>query len=313
MDNQSKIILIAGPTASGKSKFAVRLAKKIDGEIINADSMQVYKQLKILTVRPNESTQKKIKHHLYGVISINKNFSTGMWLKLAISKINEIRSRRKIPIVVGGTGLYFQSLINGLVKIPIIPIKLRNKIRLMQKKYGQKKFYKKLIKLDPKVKNKFNPKDTQRSIRAFEIKTHTKISMYDWFSKTKPTFNENVFLKFYVNFERSKLIKRIEKRTLNLIKMGAILEVAKFNKLRVKRDKSINKVIGIEELTKYLNNQIKLKQAKELIVIKTRQYAKRQTTWARSRMIKWTKIEPHQLSSNIKKITKSSLKLDQLI
>ena len=313
MDNQSKIILIAGPTASGKSKFAVRLAKKIDGEIINADSMQVYKQLKILTVRPNESTQKKIKHHLYGVININKNFSTGMWLKLAISKINEIRSRRKIPIVVGGTGLYFQSLINGLVKIPIIPIKLRNKIRLMQKKYGQKKFYKKLIKLDPKVKNKFNPKDTQRSIRAFEIKTHTKISMYDWFSKTKPTFNESIFLKFYVNFERSKLIKRIEKRTLNLIKMGAILEVAKFNKLRVKRDKSINKVIGIEELTKYLNNQIKLKQAKELIVIKTRQYAKRQTTWARSRMIKWTKIEPHQLSSNIKKITKSSLKLDQLI
>ena len=313
MDNQSKIILIAGPTASGKSKFAVRLAKKIDGEIINADSMQVYKQLKILTVRPNESTQKKIKHHLYGVININKNFSTGMWLKLAISKINEIRSRRKIPIVVGGTGLYFQSLINGLVKIPIIPIKLRNKIRLMQKKYGQKKFYKKLIKLDPKVKNKFNPKDTQRSIRAFEVKTHTKISMYDWFSKTKPTFNENVFLKFYVNFERSKLIKRIEKRTLNLIKMGAILEVAKFNKLRIKRDKSINKVIGIEELTKYLNNQIKLKQAKELIAIKTRQYAKRQTTWARSRMIKWTKIEPHQLSSNIKKITKSSLKLDQLI
>jgi len=313
MDNQSKIILIAGPTASGKSKFAVRLAKKIDGEIINADSMQVYKQLKILTVRPNESTQKKIKHHLYGVININKNFSTGMWLKLAISKINEIRSRRKIPIVVGGTGLYFQSLINGLVKIPIIQIKLRNKIRLMQKKYGQKKFYKKLIKLDPKVKNKFNPKDTQRSIRAFEIKTHTKISMYDWFSKTKPTFNENVFLKFYVNFERSKLIKRIEKRTLNLIKMGAILEVAKFNKLRIKRDKSINKVIGIEELTKYLNNQIKLKQAKELIAIKTRQYAKRQTTWARSRMIKWTKIEPHQLSSNIKKITKSSLKLDQLI
>ena len=313
MDNQSKIILIAGPTASGKSKFAVRLAKKIDGEIINADSMQVYKQLKILTVRPNESAQKKIRHHLYGVININKNFSTGAWLKLAISKINEIRRRRKIPIVVGGTGLYFQSLINGLVKIPTIPMKLRNKIRSMQKKNGQKKFYKKLIKLDPKVKNKFNPKDTQRSIRAFEVKTHTKISMYDWFSKTKPTFNESIFLKFYVNFERSKLIKRIEKRTINMIKMGAIQEVAKFNKLRIKKDKSINKVIGIEELTKYLNNQIKLKQAKELIAIKTRQYAKRQTTWARSRMIKWTKIEPHQLSSNIKKITKSSLKLDQLI
>ena len=313
MDNQSKIILIAGPTASGKSNFAVNLAKKIDGEIINADSMQVYKQLKILTVRPNEVTQKKIKHHLYGFISINKNFSTGMWLKLAISKIKEIRRRRKIPIVVGGTGLYFQSLINGLVKIPNISMKLRNKIRSMQKRYGQKKFYKKLLKLDPKVKSKFDPNDTQRSIRAFEIKTHTKISMYDWLNKTKPIFNESVFLKFYVNFERSKLIKRIQKRTENMIKKEGIQEVVKFNKLRIKKDKSINKVIGIDELTKYLNNQIKLKQAEELIAIKTRQYAKRQTTWARSRMIEWTKIEPQQLSSTIKKINKSSLKLDQLI
>ncbi len=313
MDKQSKIILIAGPTASGKSNFAVRLAKKIGGEIINADSMQVYKQLKILTVRPNKSTQKKIKHHLYGIVNVNKNFSTGAWLKLAVRKIKEIERRKKIPIVVGGTGLYFQSLINGLVKIPTIPIKLRNKIRLMQKKYGQKKFYKKLIKSDPKVKNKFDPMDTQRSIRAFEIKTHTKISMYDWFNKTKPIFNENAFLKFYVNFERSKLIKKIEKRTANMIKKGAIKEVIKFKKLRIKKDKSSNKVIGIEELTKYLDNQIKLEQAKELIAIKTRQYAKRQTTWAKSRMIKWTRIEPDQLSSTIKKITKSSLKLDQLI
>ena len=313
MDNQSKIILIAGPTASGKSNFAVRLAKKIDGEIINADSMQIYKQLEILTVRPNKSAQKKIRHHLYGIININKNFSTGMWLKLAVSKIKEIRKRKKTPIIVGGTGLYFQSLINGLVKIPTIPMKLRNKIRSMQKEYGQKKFYKKLLKLDPKVRSKFDPNDTQRSIRAFETKTHTKISMYDWINKTKPIFNENAFLKFYVNFERTKLIKRIEKRSANMIKMGAIQEVIKFNKSRIKKDQSINKVIGIEELTKYLNNQIKLKQAKELIAIKTRQYAKRQTTWARSRMIKWTKIEPHQLSSTVKKITKLSLKLDQLI
>ena len=313
MDNQSKIILIAGPTASGKSNFAVNLAKKIDGEIINADSMQIYKQLKILTARPNKKEQKNIRHHLYGIININKNFSSGTWLKLAISKIKEIRRRKKIPIIVGGTGLYFQSLINGLVKIPNISMKLRNKIRSMQKRHGQKKFYKKLIKLDPKVKSKFDPNDTQRSIRAFEIKTHTKISMYDWLNKTKPIFNESVFLKFYVNFERSKLIKRIQKRAENMIKKGGIQEVVKFNKLRIKKDKSINKVIGIDELTKYLNNQIKLKQAKELITIKTRQYAKKQTTWARSRMIEWTKIEPQQLSSTIKKINKSSLKLDQLI
>jgi len=313
MDNQSKIILISGPTASGKSNFALKLAKKIDGEIINADSMQIYKELKILTARPNKAEQRKIRHHLYGHISANKNFSTGTWLKLAVNKIKEIKRRKKIPIVVGGTGLYFQSLINGLVKIPIIPNKLRNKIRSLHKKYGQKKFYQKLLKLDPKVKNKFDPNDSQRSIRAFEIKTHTKISMYEWLNKTKPIFNNRIFMKIYINFERLKLIKKIETRTKNMIKKGAIQEVIKFNKLKIKKDKSITKVIGIDELTQYLNNQIKLKEAKELIAIKTRQYAKRQTTWARSRMIEWTKIEPQQLSSTIKKINKSSLKLDQLI
>ena len=312
MDNQSKIILIAGPTASGKSNFAIKLAKKIDGEIINADSMQVYRQLKILTARPSIKDQKKIKHHLYGIVSVNKNFSTGQWLKLVTNKIKEIRKRKKIPILVGGTGLYFQSLINGLVKIPNIPIKLRNKIRKMQKKYGQKKFYKKLLKVDVKAQNKFNPSDVQRSIRAFEIKIYTKVSMYDWFNKTRPIFNESVFLKFYINFERQELIKRIEKRTKNMIKKETIQEVIKFNKLRIKKDHSSNKVIGIEELSKYLKNQIKLEQAKELIAIKTRQYAKRQTTWARSRMVTWTKITPNKLSSVIEKINKSSLKLDQI-
>ena len=312
MDLKSKIILIAGPTASGKSNFAIKLAKKINGEIINADSMQVYKKLKILTVRPSTKDQKKIKHHLYGIVSLHKNFSVGQWLRLVIKKIKEIRKRKKVPILVGGTGLYFQSLINGLVKIPNISKKLRNKIRIMQKKYGQKKFYKKLLKIDPKIKNKFNPGDAQRSIRAFEIKTYTKVSMYDWFNKTKPIYKEDIFLKFYINFERQELIKRIEKRIKKMIKKEAIQEVARFNKLRIKKDHSSNKIIGIEELSKYLKNQIKLKEAKELIAIKTRQYAKRQATWARSRMDGWIKIDPDKLSSFIKKINKSPLKLDQI-
>ena len=139
MDIRSKIILISGPTASGKSNFAVKIANKINGEIINADSMQVYKQLKILTARPNKEEQKNIKHHLYGVVDVNKSFSTGQWLKLAIKKIKEIRKRKKTPILVGGTGLYFQSIINGLVKIPNIPLKLRNKVRFIQKVKGLKK------------------------------------------------------------------------------------------------------------------------------------------------------------------------------
>ena len=312
MDNQSKIILISGPTASGKSNFAIKIAKKIDGEIINADSMQVYKQLKILTARPNKDEQKNIKHHMYGVVNVNKKFSTGQWLKAAIKKINEIKKRKKIPILVGGTGLYFQSLINGLVKIPEIPLKFRNKIRFMHKKTGQKKFYKKLLKFDPNVKDKFDPNDTQRTIRAFEIKSFTKISMYEWINKTKSEFKEEEFLKLYIDFKREDLIKRISIRSIKMIEEGAIKEVKRFKKLKIKKDLSVNRVIGIDELTQYLDKKINLDKAQELISIKTRQYAKRQATWARSRMTFWEKINPAKISNYIKKLNKSSVKLDQL-
>jgi len=312
MDKQSKIILISGPTASGKSNFAIKIAKKINGEIINADSMQVYKQFKILTARPNKEEQKNIKHHIYGTVDLNKKFSTGQWLKEAVKKIKEIKKNNKIPIIVGGTGLYFQSLIYGLTKIPEIPLKFRSKIRLLQKKEGQKKFYKKLLKIDPMAKDKFDPNDTQRSIRAYEIKLFTKISMYEWLKKTKSQFKEEEFLKIYIDFNREDLIKRILLRTVKMIEEGAINEVKKFIKLKIKKDLSVNKVIGIDELTQYLDKKINLDQAKELISIKTRQYAKRQATWARSRMTSWEKINPIQISKYVKKLKKSSLKLDQL-
>jgi len=312
MDKQSKIILISGPTASGKSDFAVKIAKKINGEIINADSMQVYKQLKILTARPKKEEQKKIKHHIYGVVDLNKKFSTGQWLSIVIKKIREIKKRKKIPILVGGTGLYFQSLINGLAKIPEIPIKFKNKIRLIQKKEGQKNFYKKLIKIDPKSIDKFDPNDIQRTIRAFEIKSFTKISMYEWLNKTKSEFKDVEFIKLYIDFVREDLIKRISLRSTKMIEEGAIKEVKKFNKLKIKKDLSVNRVIGIDELTQHIDKKINLDQALELISIKTRQYAKRQATWARSRMTSWKKINPNKISDYIKKLKKSSLKLDQL-
>ena len=312
MDKQSKIILISGPTASGKSNFAIKVAKKINGEIINADSMQVYKQLKILTARPNKAEQKNIKHHMYGVVDLNKKFSTGQWLKVAIKKIKEIKKKKKIPIFVGGTGLYFQSLINGLVKIPEISLKFRNKIRLMQKKDGQKKFYKKLLKIDPRAKDKFDSNDTQRTIRAFEVKLFTKISMYEWIYRTKPEFKQDEFLKLYIDFKREDLIKIISQRTVKMIKEGAINEVKKFIKSKIKKDLSVNKVIGIDELTQHLDGKINLDQARELISIKTRQYAKRQATWSRSRMTSWEKINPTRIADYIKKLRKSALKLDQL-
>ena len=312
MDKQSKIILISGPTASGKSNFAVKIAKKINGEIINADSMQVYKRLKILTARPSNKNKQNIKHHLYGVIDLDKKFSTGEWLKATIKKIKEIKKIKKVPILVGGTGLYFQSLINGLVEIPEIPVKFRNRIRAIHKKEGQKKFYKKLLKIDPKVKGKFDQNDSQRTIRAFEIKSFTKVSMHDWFNKTTSEFRDSDFLKLYLSVGREELIKRINKRTLVMMKEGAIKEVKKFISLKIKKEQSVNKVIGIDELTQYLENKIDLDEAVELILIKTRQYAKRQATWARTRMTSWNKITLTAIDGYIKKLNKSSLKLDQL-
>ena len=302
MDLKSKIILISGPTGSGKSNFAVSLAKKINGEIINADSMQVYKELRILTARPKQKDYQKIRHHLYGFLNVAKNFSTGQWLKLCQKKIKEIQSRNKVPILVGGTGLYFKALTDGLVKIPNIPLKVRNKIRNLQKKLGQKKFYSKLLKLDPYIKGKIIETDAQRSIRAYEVKYHTRKSLYDWFKNTKSKFSKDDFLKIYIDYPRQELIERIAIRSREMLKRGAIDEVKKFLKLKIKKDKSSNKVIGIAEIKEYLEQKSELKEVQEKITIKTRQYAKRQSTWARGQMMNWNKIQPQDLKKFLKKI-----------
>ena len=302
MDLKSKIILISGPTASGKSNFSIKLAKKINGEIINADSMQVYKELKILSARPNLKDYQSIKHHLYGFHSVKNNFSTGDWLKNAIKKIKEVRRRKKIPIFVGGTGLYFKALTEGLVSIPNIPIKYRNNIRDLQKKLGQKKFYQKLIKLDPNSKEKINSTDTQRSIRAYEVKQYTKKSLHDWFKNTKSYFEKEDFYKIYMDYPREELIQRIGKRTEQMIKIGAINEVKRFIKLKVRKDKSVNKAIGIHEIKEYLEKRNDMSEVIEKISIKTRQYAKRQSTWARGNMMSWLKLSPQDLKKFLKKI-----------
>ncbi len=302
MDFKSKIILISGPTASGKSSFAIKLAKKINGEIINADSMQVYKQLKIISARPDKKKYQKIRHHLYGFHDIKKNFSTGKWLKLVLKKIEEIKKRKKTPILVGGTGLYFKALTDGLVKIPNPPIKIRNQIRSMHSKIGQDMFYNKLLKLDPASKNKINSTDTHRSIRAYEVKLYTKKSIHECYKNTKSYFQKSDFYKIYIDFPRIELIERINLRSKKMIKNGAIKEVKNFIKLNVKKDKSVNKAIGINEIRQYLNNEKKLEEIIENISIKTRQYAKRQSTWARGNMNTWLKLKPNDLNNFLKKI-----------
>ncbi len=302
MDLKSKIILISGPTASGKSKLALKVAKKLNGEIINADSMQVYKELNILTARPSKIDLKKINHHLYGFRSVKKEFSSGEWLKLAKKNIKKIKDKNKIPILVGGTGLYFKALTDGLVKIPKIPISIRNRIRRMQNNLGQKKFYLKLLKIDPSVKNRIDPTDTQRSIRAYEVISISKKSIFEWYKKTKPSFKKDQFIKIYVDYPRDELINKISRRVDQMLKNGAIQEVNDFLKLNLKSNSNIFKVIGIREIKDFIDKKSPLNVLKQNIVIKTRQYAKRQRTWSRGQMSDWQKLNGEALSKFIKKL-----------
>ena len=303
MDLKSKIILISGPTASGKSKFALKLAKKIDGEIINADSMQIFKEIKILNARPSTKDKSSIKHHLYGFLSVKKNFSVGDWLKKCLKKISEIKKRRKVPIIVGGTGLYFKSLIDGLAKIPKISKRNRDKVRNLQKKIGQKNFYKKLIKLDPLCRNNININDQNRSIRAYEVYIQTNKSLYTWFKNTTIHFQDREFEKIFIDISRNEVVKSLSNRIEKMIKAGAIQEVKRFNKLKVKKANSSFKIIGIREINELKPDKTNLSLIKEKITIKTRQYAKRQMTWARGHMKDWYRIAPNNLNSYLNKIS----------
>jgi len=299
-----KIILIAGPTASGKSKLAIELAKKVKGEIINADSMQVYKEFSVLSSRPSKIDLKKIKHHLYGFQTAKKIFSTGAWLELAKKQINQCIKGKKIPILVGGTGLYFEAITKGMSKIPNFDFKERDKIRELQKKLGQNKFYEKLLKLDSLVKNKIEPLDTQRSIRAYEVKKFTKKSIFEWYKLTKSEFKKFQIFKIFIDVPREKLLKNISNRTEQMFKNNCIKEVEQFLSLNIDPSLSANKIIGVKEIRDCLLGILNLSQAKELINIKTRQYAKRQVTWARGHMSDWNNQYSNSFSSLSKKLLK---------
>tara|TARA_B100001059_G_C17820091_1_gene577713 strand:- start:480 stop:1397 length:918 start_codon:yes stop_codon:yes gene_type:complete len=300
-----KIILIAGPTASRKSEISINIAKKINGEIINADSMQVYKEFSILSSRPSKNNLKKVKHHLYGFLSVKDYFSTGQWLKLVKKQIDDCFYRKKIPMLVGGTGLYFSAITKGMSQIPEIDYKSRDLIRNLHKKIGQKKFYEKLIIIDPLSKNKILPTDSQRTIRAYEVILSTKKSLYEWAKNTKSDFEDYDIKKIFIDIPRKDLLKNIVKRTNLMFKNNCVKEVEKFNKIKVDKSLSANKLLGVKEINEYLAGTRGLDQTKELINIKTRQYAKRQNTWSRGHMKIWNKLYSKDLSVLSKKILKA--------
>ena len=299
-----KIILLAGPTASGKSKLAIHLAKKLKGEIINADSMQIYKEFSILSSRPNKLEVKQAKHHLFGVVSAKNYFSAGDWLKETKKKLNLCFKKKKTPIVVGGTGLYFNTITKGISKIPDIDLKTRTQVRNQFKKLGYKKFYEKLLEIDPKAKGKILPTDSQRTQRAYEVKLKTKKSLFDWIANTKSDFLNYNLKKIFLDIPRQELIQKISKRTEMMFKENCISEVKKFNSLKPNKSLSANKMIGVQEINQYLKDTISLDECKELINIKTRQYAKRQNTWARGHMKNWNKLYSKNFSILLKKTLK---------
>jgi len=301
MEQKKEIILLAGPTASGKSKLALKLAKHYKGEIINSDSMQVYKEISILTSKPSPSDTENIKHHLYGFKSVKDKFSTGHWLDLVIKKIEDQWKNKKTPIIVGGTGLYFKALTEGLVKIPEIPDKIRKETRKLHKKLGQKKFFNELLKIDLLAKNFVLPTDSHRSMRVYEVKKFTKQSLFKLIQETKSNFKKDIFRKLFINIPKEVLEKNIKNRVELMFNNGAIEEVENFLKIKVYRELSSNKIIGINEIRDYLKGKITLFKAKELITIKTRQYAKRQFTWSRGHMKSWKMIYSPNINDLYKK------------
>ena len=306
MVQEKKVILLAGPTSSGKSKLAIKLAKYCDGEIINADSMQIYKEISILTSKPDKLDTKIVKHHLYGFNSVKKKFSTGHWLKMVLNKIEDQWKKGKQPIVVGGTGLYFKALTDGLVKIPNIPNKVRMEVRKLHKKIGQRNFYKKLIEFDSQANDFIKPFDSQRSMRAYEVKKFTNKSLFDFIKDTKLNYDENNFRKIFINIPRDLLNSKIEERVEKMFKVGAVKEVKNFLKMKVSKQLSSNKIIGIEEIKNYLLGKTTLIQTKEMVKLRTRQYAKRQSTWQRGHMMNWEMLYNNDFSVLFKKILKLS-------
>ena len=295
---QKKTILLFGPTASGKSKLAVDIAKKLNGEIVNADSMQIYKEIKILSARPNEQT---VKHHLYGFISAKNNFSVGAWYKLAATKIKEIKKRNKTAIVTGGTGLYFKALVDGLAQIPNVPkidYSYLNPIgRFMMKNHYQKKY--------PKIFKGINTNDIQRVSRAISVYNATGITLNEWQNKkNKKYFNSKEFIKICLIPPKPVLEEKIKKRFSDMLKKGAIQEARKYRNLNLSSHTlhSSNSIIGLREIQSFLSKKISMEDLKEQVLIKTRQYAKRQRTWARGQMFDWYKIQSKDLTKFLKKL-----------
>ena len=278
-------ILIFGPTSSGKSEIAKQIANKIKSVIINADSLQVYKELRILTSRPSIDDEKLFLHRMYGHVSGNVQYTVADWLKEISKEINRTFEQNLTPVIVGGTGLYFKSLIEGLAVIPDIEV---DRIKLTQeelKNNGMSYLFNEILKYNPK--SLINKNDSNRIIRAYNVLKQTGKSIEEWQSHTSSSILEISYQKLLVNPARELLYKNAEDRFDQMLKHGAIDEVENLKRQNYAVDSTIMKAIGVREISEYIEGSLDKNEAISLAKQKTRNYIKRQQTWINSNNITW--------------------------
>ena len=283
-----KPILIAGPTASGKSAAALALAEWLGGTVINADSMQVYRELAVLTARPSPKDEALIPHRLYGTVPAGEAYSVGRWLKEAARAIEAARAEGRVPILAGGTGLYFKALLEGLAPVPDIPPEIRTAWLERAETLGADGLHRELASRDPAMAARLRPNDPQRLVRALEVIDATGISLAEWQGgETSPVLAADAVQKLVIAPEREALYAAIDARFDAMIAAGALEEVRALVALDLDPGLPVMRAHGVRELAAYLRGECSLEEAIAKAKTETRRYAKRQMTWLRRFMQDW--------------------------
>ncbi|HLP67077.1 MAG TPA: tRNA (adenosine(37)-N6)-dimethylallyltransferase MiaA [Rhizobium sp.] len=278
-------ILITGPTASGKSALALALAKRHGGVVVNADSMQVYDTLRLLTARPSDEEMEGVPHHLYGHVAAGAAYSTGDWLREVSEVLARLKAEGMLPVIVGGTGLYFKALTGGLSDMPQIPPEIRENLRQRLAEEGPAALYALLERDDPTTAAKLNPQDGQRILRALEVVTATGRSISEFQGKAGPVIVDPARAqKRIVLPERDVLYSRIDRRFSKMLDGGAIEEVEALLALDLPPEMPVMKAIGVSQIAAMLKGEMSREEVIEKASAATRQYAKRQMTWFRNQM-----------------------------
>jgi tRNA dimethylallyltransferase len=294
-------VLIAGPTASGKSALALQLAEKLGGTIVNADSMQVYRDLRVLTARPSPEEEARVPHRLYGHMDAAENYSVGRWCRDVAEVLTELADKSRVAILVGGTGLYFKALTQGLAAVPPIPANVREQVRGRLRSEGVRPLYAELIERDPQTANRLMPNDSSRISRALEVILATGRSLTDWHREgMSPLIDPDKSVKVFITCERAELVRRIELRFAAMLKAGALEEVRALAARQLDPSLPAMKAHGVPWLIRHLKGEISLDEAAAGAVMDTRRYAKRQLTWFRNQMKDWPWVKAEEGEKAIK-------------